>query len=156
MPPTVSPESIGYERGLRDGLHDGLRAALRAKFGGQGDDLFDDVRWMKDLEVLRTALDAIEDAETPEEWRRAWCAEMADGKNFASFVSCAERAGFVKGLCKGLLSSIEAVLDVKFGAAGLRLMPEFRPLRDVEKLRALLRAVKAAASVDDVKRAWST
>ena len=153
---TNSPESIGYERGVRDGLHAGLRTALRVKFAGQGDDLFNDVRWMKDMELLRIALDAIEDAETPEEWRRAWCAEAADGKSFAAFVSCAERAGFAKGLCKGLLASIEAVLDVKFGAAGLRLMPEFRPLRDVERLRALLRTVKTAASVDDVKRAWLT
>ncbi len=33
MPPTVSTESIGYERGLHDGLRTALRQAVLERYG---------------------------------------------------------------------------------------------------------------------------
>jgi hypothetical protein len=53
---------------------------------------------------------------------------------------------------KGLLEGIEAVLEVKFGAAGLELLPEIRKLEDVDKIRAVLHASKTATTLDEVRQ----
>jgi hypothetical protein len=56
---------------------------------------------------------------------------------------------------ESLLAGIEAVLEVKFGAEGLKLLPEIRELQDVEMLRAILQTSKTAASPDEVRRVWA-
>ena len=52
------------------------------------------------------------------------------------FIDIAERVG----LGKGLLQGIEACLKMKFGAEGLKLMPELREIRDHELLDKVLDA----------------
>jgi hypothetical protein len=67
------------------------------------------------------------------------------------FVTTGERIGIRKGLLEG----IQVCLKMKFGEEGLQLMPELRSIHDEEKLRAVLGAIEAATTVDDVRRAWS-
>jgi hypothetical protein len=67
------------------------------------------------------------------------------------FITIAERVGMEKDLLLG----IEACLEVKFGDAGLELMPELRELQDHELLRAVLKAIPKAASLDELRRVWT-
>jgi hypothetical protein len=53
-----------------------------------------------------------------------------------------------------LLQGIEECLQLKFGAEGLKLMPELRELQDHELLRAVLRAIRTTASPDELRRLW--
>jgi hypothetical protein len=57
---------------------------------------------------------------------------------------------------EGMLEGIEQCLELKFGSAGLQLMPEIRQLTDVEVLRAVLQAIKSAASPEELRRVWAT
>ncbi len=67
------------------------------------------------------------------------------------FVTIAERVGMEKGLLK----SIEVSLEVKFGAEGLKLMPELREIQDHVLLDKVLHAIRTAASPDELRRVWS-
>jgi hypothetical protein len=67
------------------------------------------------------------------------------------FMTTPERLGLEKGLLRG----IEWCLKVKFGAAGLQLLPEIRTLRDESKLEAVFQAIDQAASLDEVRRVWA-
>jgi len=58
------------------------------------------------------------------------------------------------GLEKGLLQGIEVCLKLKFGAEGLELMPELREIQDHELLGAVLDAIPAAASPEELRRVW--
>jgi hypothetical protein len=66
------------------------------------------------------------------------------------FITTPERIGIRKGLMEG----IEALLEVRFGAEGLQVMPEVRAVQDAEKLRALLQTIKTATNLDEVRRGW--
>jgi hypothetical protein len=67
------------------------------------------------------------------------------------FITTPERIGMQKGLLQG----IEAVLDVRFGAEGLALMPEIRAIPNHEVLQAILEASKRVASPDELRRVWA-
>jgi hypothetical protein len=56
---------------------------------------------------------------------------------------------------KDLLQGIEVALDLKFGTAGLELMPELREIRDLELLRKVLAMIKPADSPDHLRRIWT-
>jgi hypothetical protein len=67
------------------------------------------------------------------------------------FITTPERIGLKRGLLKG----IEAVMEVKFGEEGLKLMPEIRGLENHEVLDAVLQAARKAATLDEVRRVWA-
>ncbi len=67
------------------------------------------------------------------------------------FITTPERVGHRRGLRMG----IEALLDVRFGAEGLKLMPEIHEIHEEEKLEAILQALKTATSLDEVRRLWA-
>jgi hypothetical protein len=67
------------------------------------------------------------------------------------FVMSIERVG----ICKGLREGIEALLRIRLGADGLKLMPEIQTIYEEEKLREILKSLEAATSVDDVRRLWA-
>jgi hypothetical protein len=67
------------------------------------------------------------------------------------FMTTPERLGRQEGLLKG----IEACLEVKFGAEGLKLLPEIRELDDHEVFDAVLQAIRRAVTLDEVRRVWA-
>lgn len=90
------------------------------------------------------------------------------------FITAAERYGLEKGLAEGLakgreegrqegrlearedlLAGIEALLEVKFAAPGLALLPEIRQFEDLTLLRNVQRAIKQADSPEAVRRLWA-
>jgi hypothetical protein len=68
------------------------------------------------------------------------------------FVTSIERLG----QCKGLRKGIEALLQVRFGDEGLKLMPEISEIHEEERLEAILTALKTAASTAEIRRLWSS
>ena len=68
------------------------------------------------------------------------------------FISTPERVGEQRGLRKG----IEAFLRFRFGAEGLKLMPEVEKVYGEEKLRAVLAALETAECPEDVRSSWMT
>ncbi|HKI31331.1 MAG TPA: hypothetical protein VKA46_05655 [Gemmataceae bacterium] len=67
------------------------------------------------------------------------------------FVSTPQWYGRKEGLVEGIKTS----LDIKFGDAGLALMPEIERIEEPEQLQVVLRAIKEASSPDDLRRFWT-
>jgi hypothetical protein len=63
--------------------------------------------------------------------------------------------GRQEGRREGLISGIELALDLKFGAAGLALMPEIRAIDDVATLQAAQNAIRPAATAEDVRAVYA-
>ena len=66
----------------------------------------------------------------------------------------AHREGLQKGIKQGqeleIMSSIELALKLRFGRAGMALVPRVRKLEDLRKLKALQRAVFKATGIEQV------
>ena len=75
------------------------------------------------------------------------------------FMTTPERIGREEGLAKGrlegLAKGIEVAIELKFGEAGLQLMPEVRAIEDEAKLEAVLCAVRTVAGPEDLRRMWT-
>jgi hypothetical protein len=54
-----------------------------------------------------------------------------------------------------LLAGIELGLELKFGAEGLRLLPEIQQLTDVDVLRAVRQSIRTAATPEDLREIWA-
>jgi hypothetical protein len=54
-----------------------------------------------------------------------------------------------------LRRGIEAMLRMRFGEEGLKLMPEIREVHEEDKLEAILTALETGASLDETRRIWS-
>ncbi len=63
--------------------------------------------------------------------------------------------GLAKGRTEGLTKGIEVALELKFGEAGLRLMPEIRAIEDQAKLEAVLHALRTTAGPEELRRVWT-
>jgi hypothetical protein len=61
-----------------------------------------------------------------------------------------EEKGLTRGIRQGLLDGIELGLELKFGAPGLRLLPEIRKIEDVHILHALLEGLKTVDTLDEL------
>ncbi len=63
--------------------------------------------------------------------------------------------GRIEGRTEGMIKGIEVALELKFGEAGLRLMPEIRAIADEAKLEAVLHAIRTAAGPEDLRSVWT-
>lgn len=59
--------------------------------------------------------------------------------------------GMLEGLLEGTLEAIEMGLSVKFGAKGLRLLPEIRRIRDIERLNMIKHIIKVTDDLAEVE-----
>jgi hypothetical protein len=85
--------------------------------------------------------------------RRVWAEftqQTAEGA--MPFVTFAEKFGHEKGIKEGLLEGIEAMLEIKFGSAGLEMLPELKGVEDVALLRQVVASLKQGGGVEDVRR----
>ena len=75
------------------------------------------------------------------------------------FVTTPERIGIKKGLAQGLregrLEGIQLALKIKFGEAGLQLMPEIAKIEDPGILQKVVQAIETAATPEDLRQIWA-
>jgi hypothetical protein len=67
------------------------------------------------------------------------------------YITSTERIWRGEGICLG----IEALLRVRFGDEGLKLMPEINEIHEEETLRAILKALETPVTIDEVRRLWA-
>ena len=60
--------------------------------------------------------------------------------------------GVQQGIQQGLLEGIEALIEIKFGERGLKLVPDIRKILDTERLRLIKEAIKVSREVQDVEK----
>ena len=66
-----------------------------------------------------------------------------------------EKIGEKRGLRKGLLSGIALGLKLRFGEAGLQLLPEIRALEAVEQLDAIQAALETVGTLEELRQFYS-
>jgi len=66
----------------------------------------------------------------------------------------AREEGIEEGRLEGRLEAIEMGLELKFGVEGLRLLPEIRKIKDGDILRAISEGIKAAKTLDELRRIY--
>ena len=59
-----------------------------------------------------------------------------------------------EGVNEGLVAAIELGLELKFGSSGLNLLEKVKPISDPAKVRSMLQQLKAATSLDDLRKLW--
>ncbi|WP_298913613.1 Rpn family recombination-promoting nuclease/putative transposase [uncultured Nostoc sp.] len=62
------------------------------------------------------------------------------------------REGEARGELRGILSSIEINLELKFGDNGLQLMPQINQINDLERLKTFLRNVVTANNIEELQQ----
>ena len=104
-----------------------------------------------DVRKLFRVIDWIMDL--PKDLAEAFLEEVKqyEERNQMPFITTPERIGLGRGLMRG----IEAVLHVKFGEAGLRLLPEIRQIESNDQLEAILEAIESGATLEELPRIWN-
>jgi len=68
------------------------------------------------------------------------------------------REGFQQGrqeaLREGLLKAIQFGLELKFGVAGLALLPDIQKIQDLDLLNTIQEALKIANSPQEIRLLW--
>ena len=62
--------------------------------------------------------------------------------------------GLEQGMRQGLLDAIEVDLELRFGADGLRLLPEIAKVEDVDVLKAIHVGIKQMNTPDELRRIY--
>jgi hypothetical protein len=114
--------------------------------------LYDRGMGSKDVRELFRVIDWL--MELPEPFATRFWKDVEDlqEEKRMPFVSTPERVGEQRGLRKG----IEAVLRIRFGPEGLKLMPEIEEVYGEDRLRAVLNALETAGRPEDVRSIWMT
>jgi hypothetical protein len=61
------------------------------------------------------------------------------------------QAGLREGLREGLLEAIQLALEIKFGAAGVALMPEIQAIQDPNLMRKIKEALRTTGSLEEIR-----
>jgi hypothetical protein len=72
-----------------------------------------------------------------------------------AYVTTAERVGIKKGRIEGLLDGIALALEIKFGPAGIDLMPEIRQIDDLTVIQAIYERIKSATTPAEVQQVYT-
>jgi hypothetical protein len=64
--------------------------------------------------------------------------------------------GIAQGMRRGLLNGVKLGLELKFGAEGLKLLPEVRKIEDVDVLYTIQEAIVSVNSPTDLRRIYQT
>jgi len=64
------------------------------------------------------------------------------------YVTSVEQRGIKKGKEEGILKGIEALLEVKFGAEGLGILPEISQIQNLDILEAILTGIKTKNTLE--------
>ncbi|MGB3640727.1 MAG: hypothetical protein WBA39_24595 [Rivularia sp. (in: cyanobacteria)] len=59
-----------------------------------------------------------------------------------------------RGIKQGILKGIEALLEVKFGAEGNKLLPEISQIQDVDVLEAILTGIKTKNTLQEIREIY--
>ena len=62
------------------------------------------------------------------------------------------REGEARGELRGILSSIEINLELKFGDRGLNLMPQINQIQDLERFKTILRNIVTANTIEELQQ----
>lgn len=60
------------------------------------------------------------------------------------------------GRMEGLQEGIRVTLKVKFGEAGLQLLPEIEHIEELEKLQAVLHALETVDTPEELRKVWTS
>ena len=63
-----------------------------------------------------------------------------------------EQRGEQRGEKRAILSSIELILEMKFGQEGLQLMPKISQVADLEQLKNLQRSILTVNTFDELQK----
>lgn len=93
-------------------------------------------------------------------WREIRAFEEAEQMTYITY---GERIGLERGRAEGrqegqlegLREAIALGLDLKFGSAGVALLPEIAAITDIAVLRAIIARLKTAATLDDVRTVYA-
>jgi hypothetical protein len=83
-------------------------------------------------------------------WKEADELDRYEEEKHMPFMTSIERLARTEEL----VAAIQVLLDVKFGAEGLRFLPEIEESMDLEKLRAIRDAIKTVSTVEELQRIW--
>lgn len=116
--------------------------------------------WSKDQIVLLFVL-IDEMMGLPDDWEKAFDADLTafEEKQHVRYVSSIERLGYQRGVEEGiekgreegLREGIALVLDARFGASGLKLLPKVNALGELAQLRKFSRFLKTAKTLKEVR-----
>ena len=68
------------------------------------------------------------------------------------FITTPQKIGRMEGLLRG----IRSLLKVRFGEAGLQLLPEIERIYELEKLEAVMDALENTATPEDLRKVWTS
>ena len=60
--------------------------------------------------------------------------------------------GIEQGIQQGLLEGITALIEIKFGESGLKLLPALRKIRNADRLREIKDAIRVVLDVREVEK----
>jgi len=105
----------------------------------------------KDVRELFRVIDWLMVLPTPLEIMFRSDVDKIQEERHMPYVTSIERLARREGMREG----IEAMLQFRFGEEGLKLMSEIQEIHEENTLRAILKALATASSLEEVRRLWA-
>jgi hypothetical protein len=127
------------------GIRLGIESWLRVRFGNDGLKLMSHIAEIDKEVHLLAILKTLETASILEEVRRV--VELLQPRKHRGWMSWQERKEYVRVMRK----CIEAVLEVRFGEDGLKLIPDINKIDDAEHLDVIYKLLLIAATPGEIR-----